>query len=151
MSSIYNTGHKVLVSPYPYNSFPTFISNFNVVPVVYLLKNFIIDPLSDTSDLSEITNPPILPLFEFMVPVISASVAFNFPVLVTVNGAVVRSPPANSPAHIRTSPLLFTFPFRFDVSPIFLPDVMPATILLSSVITTSLLDNSSIYALLDIS
>nr|DAN16787.1 MAG TPA: hypothetical protein [Bacteriophage sp.] len=32
-----------------------------------------------------------------------------------------------------------------------MPDVMPATISLSSVITTSLLDNSSIYALLDIS
>jgi hypothetical protein len=56
--------------------------------------------------------------------------AVKFPLLVTVNGAVVKSASDISPAHIRTSPLpsVVTLPFNGDDSSTALLDVIPATI-----------------------
>jgi len=70
--------------------------------------------------------------------------------LSTVNLASFKLPDyGRLPAHILISPL-FTEDGK-DECYIELPEVIPATMLLLSVIITSLLDNSSIYALLDIS
>jgi hypothetical protein len=77
---------------------------------------------------SYISTPPILPLVAFIIPVISAFVAFNLPVESTVNAAVAKFPSVSSPAHILTPFFLSLSIGELATS---YPVVIPACIALS--------------------